>query len=166
MAAHGKTRDGCGRWLRRFSLDGFPQVWNILVGEMSLVGPRPIREEEIKLYGEQFELYCKTSPGVSGLWQVSGRNDTTIEERVELDGYYANNWSPWLDIYIVGAMMCAGGCCVKRGVWRMTKTIYIFRCRRYLLPRLACQGSSVVEQGTHKPLVGSSTLPPGTILNR
>lgn len=90
-----------GRLLRRTSLDELPQLWNILVGEMSLVGPRPIVADEIPKYGEFFELYSKVRPGLTGLWQVSGRNDTSYDQRVVLDTYYVRNWSGWLDIYIL-----------------------------------------------------------------
>ena len=90
-----------GRWLRKLSLDELPQLWNVLVGEMSLVGPRPIVEPEIPRYGESFELYKKVLPGLTGLWQVSGRNNTTYSERVQLDNYYSRHWSFWLDLYIL-----------------------------------------------------------------
>jgi Undecaprenyl-phosphate galactose phosphotransferase WbaP len=90
-----------GAWLRKMSLDELPQLWNILVGEMSLVGPRPIVEAEIVRYGESFDLYTRVVPGLTGLWQVSGRNNTTYDERVSLDSYYVRNWSPWMDIYIL-----------------------------------------------------------------
>jgi Undecaprenyl-phosphate galactose phosphotransferase WbaP len=90
-----------GKFLRRTSLDELPQLWNILRGEMSLVGPRPIVDEELWRYGEKFSLYTKVTPGLTGLWQVSGRNDITYEERVNLDAYYVRNWSVWLDIYIL-----------------------------------------------------------------
>ena len=90
-----------GRFLRRTSLDELPQLWNILRGEMSLVGPRPIVEEEIPRYKDKFSLYTKVVPGLTGLWQVSGRNNITYEERVSLDAYYVRNWSVWLDVYIL-----------------------------------------------------------------
>jgi Undecaprenyl-phosphate galactose phosphotransferase WbaP len=90
-----------GRFLRRTSLDELPQLWNILRGEMSLVGPRPIVDEEIPRYGDKFLLYTKVIPGLTGLWQVSGRNNITYEERVSLDAYYVRNWSVWLDMYIL-----------------------------------------------------------------
>ncbi|MEL6937235.1 MAG: exopolysaccharide biosynthesis polyprenyl glycosylphosphotransferase, partial [Cyanobacteria bacterium J06636_28] len=90
-----------GRWLRRTSLDELPQLWNVLRGEMSLVGPRPIVHDEVKLYEEKFELYTQVLPGLTGLWQVSGRNNITYQERVNLDAYYVRNWSVWLDIYIL-----------------------------------------------------------------
>jgi Undecaprenyl-phosphate galactose phosphotransferase WbaP len=91
-----------GRLLRKTSLDELPQLWNVLRGEMSLVGPRPIVDEEIPKYGAKYALYKKVRPGISGLWQVSGRNNTTYEERVGFDEYYVRNWSPWLDLYILG----------------------------------------------------------------
>ncbi|WP_416672717.1 sugar transferase [Egbenema bharatensis] len=90
-----------GRFLRRTSLDELPQLWNILRGEMSLVGPRPIVDEEVERYGSKFELYKKVIPGLTGLWQISGRNNITYEERVNLDAYYVRNWSVWLDVYIL-----------------------------------------------------------------
>jgi Undecaprenyl-phosphate galactose phosphotransferase WbaP len=90
-----------GRFLRKTSLDELPQLINVLRGEMSLVGPRPIVAGEIEKYGESFALYTQVIPGLTGLWQVSGRNLTTYGERVELDNYYVRNWSPWLDIYLL-----------------------------------------------------------------
>jgi lipopolysaccharide/colanic/teichoic acid biosynthesis glycosyltransferase len=90
-----------GRFLRSASLDELPQFFNILVGEMSLVGPRPIVREEIHYYGKEFELYASVQPGLTGLWQVSGRNKVVYPERVQLDAYYVRNWSIWLDLYIL-----------------------------------------------------------------
>jgi Undecaprenyl-phosphate galactose phosphotransferase WbaP len=90
-----------GRFLRRSSLDELPQLWNILRGEMSLVGPRPIVDEEIWRYGDKLQLYSKVTPGLTGMWQVSGRNNISYDERVNLDAYYVRNWSVWLDIYIL-----------------------------------------------------------------
>ena len=68
---------------------------------MSLVGPRPIVSSEIRKYGDDYWLYSSVKPGITGLWQVSGRNNTTYEERVALDAYYVRNWSPWLDAYLL-----------------------------------------------------------------
>ena len=93
------TRVGC--FLRRTSLDELPQLWNVLRGEMSLVGPRPIVDEEISRYAEKYDLYTQVLPGLTGLWQVSGRNNVSYSERVNLDSYYVRNWSVWLDIYIL-----------------------------------------------------------------
>jgi len=90
-----------GRFLRRTSLDELPQLWNVLRREMSLIGPRPIVTEEIPLYGDDFDIYTQVTPGMTGLWQISGRNDTTYQERVNLDVYYVQNWSTWLDIHIL-----------------------------------------------------------------
>ena len=90
-----------GKWLRRYSLDELPQLLNVLVGDMSLVGPRPIVHSEIGKYGHGYDLYKRVRPGLTGLWQVSGRNNTTYQERVSLDEYYVHNWSIWLDIYIL-----------------------------------------------------------------
>jgi Undecaprenyl-phosphate galactose phosphotransferase WbaP len=90
-----------GRFLRRTSLDELPQIWNVLRGDMSLTGPRPIVTKEIPRYGETFRLYKTVRPGLTGLWQISGRSDTTYEQRVRYDNYYVRNWSIWLDVYIL-----------------------------------------------------------------
>jgi Undecaprenyl-phosphate galactose phosphotransferase WbaP len=90
-----------GRVLRKTSLDELPQLWNILIGDMSVVGPRPIVKQEIVKYGDIFSDYCMVRPGLTGLWQVSGRNNTTYEERVRFDEYYVRNWSLWLDLFII-----------------------------------------------------------------
>jgi Undecaprenyl-phosphate galactose phosphotransferase WbaP len=90
-----------GKFLRKTSLDELPQFWNVLRGEMSLVGPRPIVEEEVPAYGHNFSLYCRVTPGLTGLWQVSGRNEVSRRDRVRLDSYYVRNWSPWLDLNIL-----------------------------------------------------------------
>jgi lipopolysaccharide/colanic/teichoic acid biosynthesis glycosyltransferase len=82
-----------GRFLRRTSLDELPQIWNILTGSMSLVGPRPIVAAELEKYGEYFADYCLVKPGLTGLWQVSGRSAIDYPERVELDRHYAHHWS-------------------------------------------------------------------------
>lgn len=90
-----------GYVLRKLSLDELPQIWNIIIGEMSLVGPRPIVDAEVEKYGKCFNLYIQVRPGLTGLWQVSGRNDTTYERRVELDEYYVRNQSLKLDLQIL-----------------------------------------------------------------
>ncbi|MDR0466030.1 MAG: undecaprenyl-phosphate galactose phosphotransferase WbaP [Deltaproteobacteria bacterium] len=90
-----------GATLRKTSLDELPQLWNVLKGDMSLVGPRPIVESEIPKYGPAFKEYCRVSPGLTGLWQISGRNDTPYEERVRLDQHYVSNWSVWFDIWVL-----------------------------------------------------------------
>lgn len=104
-----------GRFLRRFSLDELPQAVNILKGEMSLVSPRPVTEEELKRYGKEAELYLKVKPGLTGLWQVSGRNHLSYGKRVELDRYYVQNWSAWLDLYILARTVWA--VLRKDGAW-------------------------------------------------
>jgi Undecaprenyl-phosphate galactose phosphotransferase WbaP len=90
-----------GNLLRRVSLDELPQLWNVIKGEMSIVGPRPISEAEIPKYGEYFADFTKAVPGISGLWQVSGRNLMTYPQRVYLDAYYVNNWTLLLDFRIM-----------------------------------------------------------------
>lgn len=90
-----------GQFLRKTSLDELPQVLNILRGEMTLVGPRPIVEGETGRYGRYFEEYCEVRPGLTGLWQTSGRNDTTYSQRVAYDHYYINHWSLKLDMWIL-----------------------------------------------------------------
>jgi exopolysaccharide production protein ExoY len=90
-----------GKILRKTSLDELPQIFNILVGEMSFVGPRPIVYEEIKRYGSAFLDYRQTRPGLTGAWQISGRSDVTYDVRIELDRSYISNWSLWLDMKII-----------------------------------------------------------------
>ncbi|SMC28701.1 undecaprenyl-phosphate galactose phosphotransferase [Andreprevotia lacus DSM 23236] len=90
-----------GAFLRKTSLDEIPQLWNVLRGEMSLVGPRPIITEELERYGDKVDFYLEARPGLTGLWQVSGRNDTTYDERVALDAWYVKNWNLWYDVAIV-----------------------------------------------------------------
>jgi Undecaprenyl-phosphate galactose phosphotransferase WbaP len=90
-----------GRFLRRCSLDELPQLWNVLRGEMSLVGPRPIVRDEIARYGVDFETYTWVQGGLTGLWQVSGRSDTSYQQRVNYDCFYVHNWSVWLDLCIL-----------------------------------------------------------------
>ncbi len=90
-----------GSFLRKTSLDELPQLWNVFRGEMSLVGPRPIVTDEVEKYGEKSRYLFKVPPGITGLWQVSGRNDIDYEERILLDEYYAKNWSLWLDVELI-----------------------------------------------------------------
>ncbi|MDZ4847959.1 MAG: undecaprenyl-phosphate galactose phosphotransferase WbaP [Pirellulaceae bacterium] len=90
-----------GRLLRRTSMDELPQLWNVLNGSMSLVGPRPVTRSEVERYGNVFGLYTRTRPGITGLWQVNGRNKTTYQERLRYVSFYARNWSLWLDWYIL-----------------------------------------------------------------
>lgn len=90
-----------GRVIRKTSIDELPQFWNVLIGEMSVVGPRPVLQSQVALYGPSFTLYRKVRPGITGLWQVSGRNHLTFAERVKLDRYVIQNWSVWLDVYIL-----------------------------------------------------------------
>lgn len=90
-----------GRFLRKTSLDELPQLWNVICGDMSLVGPRPIVTAEIVKYGQYYGFYTMVKPGITGLWQVSGRNNTTYDERVQLDAYYVRNWSPWMDVVLL-----------------------------------------------------------------
>lgn len=87
-----------GSILRKTSLDEMPQLWNVIKGDMSLVGPRPIVAKEIERYGEYFREYAMVPPGITGMWQASGRSDTTYEERVEMDTWYVRNWSVWIDL--------------------------------------------------------------------
>jgi undecaprenyl-phosphate galactose phosphotransferase len=90
-----------GAFLRRTSLDELPQIWNVIRGDMSLVGPRPIVEAELERYGDGALLYLHTRPGITGIWQVSGRNDTSYAERVSLDTWYVRNWSLWYDMVVL-----------------------------------------------------------------
>lgn len=102
-----------GLFLRKSSLDELPQVWNVFKGDLSFVGPRPIVEEEREKYGEEgLILYQRVLPGLTGYWQISGRSNTSYEERVTLDSYYIRNWSVWMDIYIIA--------CTPRAVLQTT----------------------------------------------
>jgi lipopolysaccharide/colanic/teichoic acid biosynthesis glycosyltransferase len=90
-----------GRFIRRTSLDELPQLFNVLRGEMSLVGPRPPMPGEVQRYQDWHRRRLEVSPGLTGLSQVSGRSELTFDEMAMLDIYYIENWSPWLDIWIV-----------------------------------------------------------------
>jgi Undecaprenyl-phosphate galactose phosphotransferase WbaP len=91
-----------GKFLRKTSLDELPQFINVLKGEMSVVGPRPVTEEELKrFYKEKAIIYEKVKPGVTGYWQVEGRSDTNYEERIAMDEWYVKNQSFWLDLKII-----------------------------------------------------------------
>jgi undecaprenyl-phosphate galactose phosphotransferase len=90
-----------GKFLRKTSLDELPQLINVLRGQMSLVGPRPLLLHEIGKYGPWLELYAKSLPGITGIWQVSGRNDLAYERRIELNNWYVRNWSLWHDLVIL-----------------------------------------------------------------
>ncbi len=104
-----------GRFLRKTSLDEIPQLFNVFSGEMALIGPRPIVEKEIAYYGKAYPVFSSVKPGITGLWQASGRSDTDYPRRVALDTHYVLNWSPWLDIWIlfrtVGAVLFMRGAC-------------------------------------------------------
>jgi exopolysaccharide production protein ExoY len=90
-----------GRFLRKTSLDELPQLFNVLKGEMSLVGPRPIVRDEVCRYGAAFHHYARCRPGITGVWQVSGRNDVSYDTRVRLDQNYARYWSAGTDIAVL-----------------------------------------------------------------
>jgi lipopolysaccharide/colanic/teichoic acid biosynthesis glycosyltransferase len=90
-----------GRFLRRWSLDEVPQLFNVLRGDMSLIGPRPVVKAETYLYNHLFPYYLAATPGLSGLWQVSGRSDLDYDERARLDATYVQNWTLWADIKIL-----------------------------------------------------------------
>jgi lipopolysaccharide/colanic/teichoic acid biosynthesis glycosyltransferase len=90
-----------GAFLRRYSLDELPQLWNVLMGQMSLVGPRPIVAAEVEKYGDCFDCYCRVKPGLTGLWQVSGRSELSYDARVALDCEYVERWSLTKDFVIL-----------------------------------------------------------------
>jgi len=90
-----------GRWLRRYSLDELPQLFNVLLGQMALVGPRMISPQEAEKYGRHKLNLLSVKPGITGLWQVNGRSELSYEERVKLDMYYIRNYSVWLDLQIL-----------------------------------------------------------------
>lgn len=90
-----------GKWLRRFSLDELPQMWNMLKGEMSLVGPRAYMPSELTEIGDYAPTILRIQPGLTGWWQVMGRHQTTFQQRLRMDEYYISNWSLWMDFYIM-----------------------------------------------------------------
>ena len=96
-----------GAILRKTSLDELPQIFNVLKGEMSLVGPRPVVQAELAKYGDNKKEYLMVRPGITGMWQASGRSDTTYEERVAMDTWYVRNWSLWIDLkYLLKTFSC------------------------------------------------------------
>ncbi|WP_338667748.1 undecaprenyl-phosphate galactose phosphotransferase WbaP [Pseudodesulfovibrio methanolicus] len=104
-----------GRFMRKYSIDELPQLFNVLKGEMSLVGPRPIVKAEATKYMDNYELYLRVLPGMTGLWQISGRSNLSYSKRIDLDVYYIRNWSIWFDLYILirtpaAIFNCVGAC--------------------------------------------------------
>ncbi len=104
-----------GDFIRKTSLDEIPQFYNILRGEMSLIGPRPVTRAEMHHYGVHAKTYQNVKPGLTGLWQVKGRNKLSYQKRVNLDVYYIRNWSLWLDIAIVLKTIYV--VCTRRGAY-------------------------------------------------
>jgi lipopolysaccharide/colanic/teichoic acid biosynthesis glycosyltransferase len=90
-----------GKFLRLTSLDEFPQFWNVLMGDMSVVGPRPLVPEELPKYGRYMDKVLTIRPGITGLWQVSGRNDIPYPQRVQIDVYYVNFRNFWMDLWVI-----------------------------------------------------------------
>jgi lipopolysaccharide/colanic/teichoic acid biosynthesis glycosyltransferase len=90
-----------GKLLRRYSLDELPQILNVLRGDMSLVGPRAYMPSELQKMSGLARTVLQSPPGMTGLWQVSGRNELSFSDRVSLDVHYIQNWSPWLDLYLL-----------------------------------------------------------------
>ena len=104
-----------GAFLRRYSLDEWPQLWNILVGDMSWVGPRPPTPDEVARYEPWHRRRLEVTPGLTGLWQVLGRSDTSFDEMVRLDIYYAESWSVGLDLRII--LQTVPAVLAGRGAW-------------------------------------------------
>jgi lipopolysaccharide/colanic/teichoic acid biosynthesis glycosyltransferase len=90
-----------GKVLRRYSLDEMPQFINVLKGDMNLIGPRSYLPRELPAMGPYAKIILKVKPGITGWWQVMGRNETSFKERLQLDEYYISNWSIWLDMYVI-----------------------------------------------------------------
>jgi lipopolysaccharide/colanic/teichoic acid biosynthesis glycosyltransferase len=97
---HDPRLTAIGKFLRYTSLDEFPQFWNVLVGDMSVVGPRPLVPEELQRYGHHIDKVLTIKPGITGLWQVSGRNDIPYHRRIKIDIYYVDGRNGWLDLLI------------------------------------------------------------------
>jgi lipopolysaccharide/colanic/teichoic acid biosynthesis glycosyltransferase len=104
-----------GGFLRRSSLDELPQLVNVLLGDMSIVGPRPMLPEQVEVYGPAYERYCRARPGITGLWQVSGRSETSFSRRSDLDQAYLQAWSVRRDLLLIlrtfGAVLRQRGAC-------------------------------------------------------
>jgi len=98
---HDERVTGIGHVLRKLSLDELPQLLNVIRGEMSLVGPRPIVREEIHLYGDYSQYYLRSRPGITGAWQASGRSDISYDQRVRIDQYYVEHWTFSRDLMII-----------------------------------------------------------------
>jgi undecaprenyl-phosphate galactose phosphotransferase len=102
-----------GAWLRRTSLDELPQFLNVLLGDMSVVGPRPMLREQVEAYGRGYDRYCMARPGITGLWQVSGRSETNFRRRSDLDQVYLSRWSLGTDLLLIlrtaGVVLCQRG---------------------------------------------------------
>ena len=90
-----------GYFLRLYSIDELPQLWNVLKSEMSLVGPRPFMPQQRELHATTYHRYIRIRPGLTGMWQVYGRSELQYDFRIQMDEYYFRNWSIWLDIYIM-----------------------------------------------------------------
>jgi lipopolysaccharide/colanic/teichoic acid biosynthesis glycosyltransferase len=90
-----------GRFLRRTSLDELPQIWNVLRGEMSVVGPRPYLRREVPDMGRYADIIFQAQPGITGHWQVTARNSVTFEDRLEMEAHYVRNWSIWWDVILL-----------------------------------------------------------------
>ena len=91
-----------GSWLRKTSIDELPQLWNVLRGDMSLIGPRPFVDYHLTLFSDDFRQFrSKVRPGITGFWQILMRNDGDIGAQETMDVYYVRNWSLWIDLYIL-----------------------------------------------------------------
>jgi sugar transferase EpsL len=101
LRVDGERLTSFGIFLRRWSLDEFPQLWNVLIGDMSLVGPRPLRIDYLPYFTEREKLRHSVLPGITGWAQINGRNQVRWDKRLELDVWYVENWTLWLDIRIL-----------------------------------------------------------------
>ena len=101
LGAHDPRVTRVGKFLRRYSLDELPQFINVLKGDMNLIGPRSYLPQELPVMGASARVILKVRPGITGWWQVMGRNATSFQERLQLDEYYISNWSLWLDLQIL-----------------------------------------------------------------
>jgi exopolysaccharide production protein ExoY len=137
-----------GLWLRAMGVDELPQLFNVLCGDMSLVGPRPCTPYEFDLYSERHKQRCDAPPGLTGLWQISGKNNTTFEQMMDLDLRYVREKSLWLDLKIIASTIPA----IMKLVWQMK-----------IRPKMGMRPAERIVKPDTKPPTKAAGPMPGTV---